>query len=251
MELRKSSLSGPRCGDTGRRHQELPARGVTRWDCDPAGPRRGRVPARGSPCPGAKLPAASPAPPRAGSRPGGRTGDPAGPGCPGCPRWRPRLRGGGVSPQPSPVVSPHSHPHTARGHCHSWGSCEGAGTCWGSPGKALQVRDGMWGLQARKCPPHPQPPAAETPKSSGFPPRAAQPGDSLLEGLVRHFGWEGRGLRPPQGGDTAPRMGLGPSLPAQALPETPDSERATGPADHLPNWPVSQLPSQLPGQLTH
>lgn len=71
----------------------------------------------------------------------------------------------------------------------------------------------------------------------------------MLEGLVNHFGWqvEGRGLQP----SATPGRGLSPSLPPQALLEASVSERATGPVDHLPNWPISQLTSQLPKQLTH
>lgn len=98
--------------------------------CDIAGLAASRAElgrGRGSPCPGARLPAASPAPPRAGSRPGGRRGDPAGPGSRGCPRWRPWLRGGRVIAQPRPRGTPHSHP--------------------------LEKPYRMWGLQAWQCPP--------------------------------------------------------------------------------------------------
>lgn len=223
MELRKSSLSGARCGGhgsvTGSGHPP---------GCDMAGlaPSRaelGRGPS--SPCPGARLPAASPAPPRAGSRPGGRRGDPAAPGSRGCPRWRPWLWGGRVIARPRPRGTPHSHPLE----------------------KPYSCGTGCGGSRHGSAPP--LLPAAGIPKSSSFPPRAAQPGGSLLEGLVNNFGWqvEGRGLR----SSATPGRGLGPSVPPQGLLETPDSERATGPVDHLPNWPINQLTSQLPKELTH
>lgn len=170
-------------------------------------------------------------------------------------------RGCGVAgsvPGPGPVVPPTDTPTGAprpQGHPESWGSWEGPGACWDSPGKALQVRD-------REAPGLAVPPissllpAAEIPKSSGFPPRAAQPGGSLLEVTVLK-GWLiilGGKWR---GGDSAPRRELGPREGTQSLTATPGTALDPGlreshwPLDHLPNCPISQLTSQLPDQLTH
>lgn len=60
----------------------------------------------------------------------------------------------------------------------------------------------------------------------------------MVEGLVNHFGWQVEGRE----GTVAtghPREGT------QPLIATLDSERAPGPADHQPKWPISQVTKQL------
>lgn len=110
MELRKSSPSRVRCGDTGAHHHRVPiAVGCPQEPPPSCRTTPQTAPARpeGSPHPRARCPGTSPAPRRGGSHPGGRRGGPAGRGCRGCPRWRPWLRRGRVRPPaPSPCLPP-------------------------------------------------------------------------------------------------------------------------------------------------
>lgn len=129
MELRKSSPSRVRCGDTGAHHHRVPiAVGCPQEPPPSCRTTPQTAPARpeGSPHLRARCPGTSPAPRRGGSRPGGRRGGPAGRGCRGCPRWRPWLQRGRVRPPaPSPCLPP-PPPKGSTGHPGSQGGQGGS-----------------------------------------------------------------------------------------------------------------------------